>query len=145
MLLAVARNSKGAWLICTTTACQHCCALHCTAQHSLAQHSTAEHAFQLQCCSPILQLSYGALGVRADVVSQHHKAQQLHVGRMGLHLLLSHAKEVQLMHIRDDTHCHGHQPEAVAAEPIPDLHNNYENNKDDDDPDLYNNCSKNND
>ena len=102
-------------------------AQHSTAQHSTAQHSTAQHAFQLQCCSPILQLSYGALGVRADVVSQHHEAQQLHVGHMGLHLLLSHAQQVQLMHVWDDAHCHGHQPEAVAAKPISDLHSNNSN------------------
>ena len=29
-----------------------------------------------------------------------------------------------MMHIRDDAHRHGHQPEAVAAEPISDLHSN---------------------
>ncbi len=100
-------------------------------RHSTAQRSAAQHAFKLQCCSPILQLSDGALGVRADVVSQHHEAQQLHVGHMGLHLLLSHAQQVQLMHVWDDAHCHGHQPEAVAAEPILDLHHNHNNNNND--------------
>ena len=117
-----------------------------TPQLSTGQHSTAQHAFQLQCRSPILQLSYGALGVRADVVSQNHEAQQLHVGHMGLHLLLSHAQQVQLMHVWNDAHCHGHQPEAVAAEPISDLHSSNSNNNNNSDNDNdSDNDNRNND
>ena len=120
--------------------------LHSTAQHSTAQHSTVQHAFQLQCCSPVLQLSHGALGVKADVIGQHHEAKQLHVGHMSLYLLLSHAQQVQLMHVWYDAHCHGHQPEAVAAEPISDLrddngidnnNNNKRNNNNDTDNDNH--------
>ena len=113
---------------------QHSTARHGEAQHSTAQHSTAQHS---RAGSPLLQLSDGALGVPADVVGQHHQAQQLHVGHMGLHLLLSHAQQVQPVHIWDDAHRHGHQPEAVATETIPNLHSNLAYSKLAGEPESY--------
>ena len=69
----------------------------------------------------MLKLVDGFFRVRADVVSQHHQAQQVHMGHMGLDLVLSHVQQIQLMSIVNHANCHGHHPEAVAAELISDL------------------------
>ena len=66
----------------------------------------------------MLKLVDGVLRVRADVISQHHEAQQVQVGHMALNLLLSHVQQAQLVHIVNGANCNGHQAEAIAAEVV---------------------------
>jgi len=55
--------------------------------------------------SPLLELSDSVLGIITYAVGQHHQCNQLNAGCRGFHLLLGHARQVQLVHIQNDTNC----------------------------------------
>ncbi len=64
---------------------------------------------------PLLELSDGVFGIIAYAVGQYHQSNQLNAGGTGFHLLLSHARQVQLVHVWNDTNRPCQQPEALAA------------------------------
>ena len=65
--------------------------------------------------SPVLYLADCFLGVLSHAVTQHNETQQVQLSGACLDLLLSHARQVQPVHMSDDSHCSCQQAKALAA------------------------------
>ena len=61
------------------------------------------------------QLCDSFFGVWADVICNNNQAQQLKASGMCCNLLLSHLRQVQLVHVGHLAHCYSHQPKALLT------------------------------